>query len=57
MTGTVKGKRRQATQIAIYQAHDNALSGIYTYGGSITAQMRVGLHAADQSAKNLNRWA
>jgi hypothetical protein len=55
VTGTVKGKRVAQTSYAIYQQHGNLLSGIYSFGGGPAAQLKVALHAAEQSALNRRR--
>ena len=56
ITGVVGGKHVDQTGVAIYQVKGNTLSGVYTYAGagSPPAQaMRIGLHAAEESAGNL----
>jgi hypothetical protein len=53
--GMYKGKRLVETTLGVYQVRRNVLSGVYTHGGSIRAQLRIGLHAAAQSALNLKR--
>jgi hypothetical protein len=53
ISATVNGRPYRRTTVAVYQARGNVLSGVYTYTGSIPAQQRAGLHAAEQSAKNL----
>ena len=52
----VNGKQRQWDAIGVYQFENNVFSGVYTNGvGSIAAQQRIALHAAEQSAANLKR--
>ncbi len=56
ITGVVGGKHVDQTGVAIYQVKGNTLSGVYTYAGagSPAAQaIRIGLHAAEESAGNL----
>lgn len=53
MTGKVQGHKINTTFISIYQARADTLSGVYTSGGSLSARMKIGLHAARESAKNL----
>jgi hypothetical protein len=52
-----KGKKHTSqTGIAVYQVKGNTLSGLYTFvtkGTTFADAERVGLHAAEQSAKNL----
>jgi hypothetical protein len=55
VTGTVKGKRVAQTSYAIYQQRGDVLSGIYSFGGGAAAQLKLALHAAEQSAINLRR--
>jgi hypothetical protein len=55
VTGTVKGKPVAQTSYAIYQQRGDVLSGIYSFGGGPAAQLKLALHAAEQSAINLRR--
>ncbi|HEX4518520.1 MAG TPA: hypothetical protein VH063_02960 [Gaiellaceae bacterium] len=52
-----KGKKHTSqTGVAVYQVHGNTLSGLYTFvakGTTFADAEKVGLHAAEQSAKNL----
>ena len=44
--------------VGIYQAKGDVFSGVYTNGsGTIAAQLKLGLHAAEESAGNLRRLA
>ena len=54
-SGMQNGKRVTVTTVGVYQARGNVLSGVYTYGRSLRAELPVGLHAAAQSAINLKR--
>jgi hypothetical protein len=54
-SGMHNGKRVEETTLGVYQARGNVLSGVYTFGRSIRAQLPIGLHAAAQSALNLKR--
>ena len=54
-SGMLNGKRVVVFTLGIYQVRKNVLSGVYTYGRSIRAQLPVGLHAAAESALNLKR--
>jgi hypothetical protein len=56
-SGTIKGKHREDTVIAVYQIRRNVLSGFYAYEGTIADRIRICLHAAEESAKNLERSA
>jgi hypothetical protein len=54
ISGKVNGRQREVTAIGIYQARGDIFTGVYTNGsGSITSQQRIGLHAAEESVKNL----
>ena len=55
VTGNVKGKRVAQTSYAIYQQRGTVLSGIYSFGGTNAAQLKLALHAAEASARNLRR--
>ena len=55
--GAVRGQTLKGTAIIVYQARGDVLSGVYTAGTGLAAQLRVGLHAAEQSALNLERLA
>jgi hypothetical protein len=50
---TVKGKHVAQTSYAVYQRYGNVLSGIYSFGGTSSAQLGLALHAAEESARNL----
>lgn len=54
-SGVYNGRRMVETTLGVYQVRRNVLSGVYTHGGSFRAQLRIGLHAAAQSALNLKR--
>jgi len=55
-TGKYKGRKFVTNAVGVYQARGEVFSGIYTDGqGTIAAQLRFGLHAAEESAKNLRR--
>jgi len=47
------GRHIDLTVVTIYQTRGTVLSGIYTSGGSILAQERLGAHAAMESARTL----
>lgn len=53
VSGLSHGRRFSVTTIGVFQVRDSVLSGVYTAGGPITAQKRLGFHAARESAKNL----
>ena len=55
VSGVHNGKRLVENTFGVYQARRNVLSGVYTYGRSIRAQLPIGLHAAAQSALNLEK--
>jgi hypothetical protein len=55
VSGTQNGKRVVVTTLGVYQVRRNVLSGVYTYGRSFRAELPFGLHAAAQSAINLER--
>jgi phage-related tail fiber protein len=53
---SVNGRHLVDTKLAVYQVKGNVLSGVYTLGGgNLSAQQRVALHAAQESASNLSR--
>jgi len=54
-TGNVRGTRVDQTSYAIYQRVGNFLSGVYSFGANSPAQERFVLHAAEESAGNLQR--
>jgi hypothetical protein len=56
-SGTIKGRHREATIVAVYEIRRNVLSGVYAYGSSSGERIRVALRAAEESAKNLERSA
>jgi hypothetical protein len=54
MTGRIGGKPVKQTVIAVYQVRGDVLSAVYTEGhGKLAERVRVGLHAAEQSAGRL----
>lgn len=55
VSGKVKGKPVAQTSYAIYQQHGSVLSGIYSFGGTSAAQLKLALHTAEASARNLRR--
>jgi hypothetical protein len=56
LTAAVNGRQLVDTKVTVYQVEGNVLSGVYTRGGgSLAAQQRVALHAAQGSATNLSR--
>jgi hypothetical protein len=56
MTGTAGKRHFDVRALAVYQVRGDFFSGVYTDGtSSVTAQRRVGLHAAEESAKNLKQ--
>jgi hypothetical protein len=55
VSGVQNGKRLVETTVGVYQVRRNVLSGVYTYGRSFSTELPVGLHAAAQSAINLER--
>jgi hypothetical protein len=56
-SGAINGRHREATVIGVYQIRRNVLSGVYAYESSFAERIQVGLHAAEESAKNLKRSA
>ncbi|HVA32389.1 MAG TPA: hypothetical protein VMU58_14090 [Gaiellaceae bacterium] len=54
-SGVIKGKHIVQVSYAVYQRLGDVLSGVYSFGptGSNAAQLRLCLHAAEQSALNL----
>jgi hypothetical protein len=55
--GKIDGRHVDTTVLHVFQVRGDVLSGIYTDGtGGIRVQRRVGLHAAAESAKNLERF-
>ncbi len=57
-SGTIRGHKAVGTALVVYQARGNVLSGVYTNAlGAFAEQLRVGLHAAEESAANLHRLA
>jgi hypothetical protein len=56
-SGTVNGKHREDTVIGVYQIRQDVLSGVYAYEGTVADRIRICLHAAEESAKNLKRSA
>ena len=56
LRGKYKGKIFVVNAVGVYQVKGNVFSGVYTNGrGTMAAQLRLGLHAAEESAKNLLR--
>jgi hypothetical protein len=53
VVGKASGRHIDLTVVTIYQTSGTVLSGIYTSGGPILAQERLGAHAAAESAKRL----
>jgi hypothetical protein len=54
VTGRIGGKPLNETAIAVYQIRGDVLSAVYTDGhGTLADRVRVGLHAAEQSADKL----
>jgi hypothetical protein len=54
MTGRIGGKPLDETVVAVYQIRGDVLSAVYTDGhGTLADRVRVGLHAAEQSAGTL----
>jgi hypothetical protein len=53
--GTVNGKKVDQTSYAAYQRRGNVLSGVYSFGPDTAQQLQFFLHAAEESAKNLER--
>jgi hypothetical protein len=51
--GTVNGKPRSVTGVAVYQAHGDILSGVYAFGGTVAQMRSFALDAAVWSAANL----
>ena len=54
-SGTVRGAHVDQTSYAIYQRVGNYLSGVYSFGANSAAQESFALHAAEESAGNLQR--
>jgi hypothetical protein len=55
VSGMHNGKRAVDTSLEVYQVRRNVLSAVYTGRRSFRDQLRIGLHAAAQSALNLER--
>lgn len=55
VTGTVSGKKVDDTSYAVYQRLGDVLSGTYSFGPNTPAQLKFVMHAAQQSAINLQR--
>jgi len=55
VSGVVKGKRVSDVWYAVYQRRGDVFSGVYSFGSlaSVQSQLRLCLHAAEQSAQNL----
>jgi hypothetical protein len=53
--GTVNGKKVDQISYAAYQRLGNVLSGVYSFGPNTAQQRELFLHAAEESAKNLQR--
>lgn len=56
-TGVVNGKRVTSNLVAVYQVRGNVLSGVYGAGSSGAVLEKRTLHAAEQSAADLRRYA
>ena len=55
-SGTINGKHVSQTSYAVYQRRGDVFSGVYSFGPSGDAgQLRLCLHAAEQSALNLRQ--
>jgi hypothetical protein len=52
-TGTVKGKQVTVQSVDVYQVRGNVLSGVYGSGTEAATVRALTLHAAEQSAENL----
>ena len=57
VSGKVRGKPFAATICAVYQIRGNVLSGVYVQNRPAAKIKPTCLHAAEQSAANLERWA
>ena len=56
LTAEGRGKRLVLDTVGVYQVKGDVLSGVYTNGGATMAtQLKVALHAAEESAQNLRR--
>ena len=56
VVGTAAKRHIDVRVLAVYQIRGDFLSGVYTDGtGSVISQRGVGLHAAEESAKNLKQ--
>jgi hypothetical protein len=53
--GTVNGRAVAQTSFAVYQQRGKVLSGVYSFGTTTKGQLKLCLHAAEQSARNLRR--
>jgi hypothetical protein len=56
-SGTVGGKAVTQDGVAVYQRKGDTLSGVYAYTSTTALRTRIALHAAEQSALNLERAA
>jgi hypothetical protein len=52
-SGTINGKHISQISYAVYQRRGDVFSGVYSFGPSNAAQLRLCLRAAEQSARNL----
>jgi hypothetical protein len=55
VSGTVRGKHVSEANLAVYQRSGDILSALYAFGGTQEARERIALHAAAESASNLQR--
>lgn len=55
VTATVHGKRQTSYAMEVYQVRGDVLSGVYGTGNTEAATRTATLHAAEQSARNLER--
>lgn len=57
VSGTLKGKHVSDVWYAVYQRRGDVFSGVYSFGtlASAQSQLRLCLHAAEQSAQNLRK--
>jgi len=55
IAGSVSGRLVDAVTLAIYERRGDILSAVYATGGPRAARLRIGVHAAVESAANLRR--
>jgi hypothetical protein len=53
-TAVIGRKQRTDTEIVIYQVKGSTLSAVYAAGTHVAARTALALHAAQQSARNLD---